>query len=376
MVSAPPAEDTLAIRVPRQFRRIDEDPLQLFTLKPLEDSRWDGFLASHPRASAYHTREWLTALRRTYGYEPIAFTTSAPGEALRNAAVFCGIESWLTGKRLVSLPFSDHCDPLFDSGNEMNSLLTSLEAELQRQHFRYIEIRSTNSLVAPANPEARETYCEHSIDLDGDIDTLFKNCHKSSTQRKIRRAKRERLGYAAGQSPELLESFFRLLLITRRRHRIPPQPRRWFQALIDEFGPALKIRVAYKDALPLAAILTIRHKQTLLYKYGCSDARYHSLGGMQMLLWEAIRDGKQEGLHSLDLGRSEWDNTGLITFKDRWGARRSMLNYIRLLSPEHHSRDFVSDRGDWKQRAAKRFVPYLPDFMLRSAGDLLYRHLG
>jgi hypothetical protein len=29
--------------------------------------------------------------------------------------VFCRVRSWLTGRRSISLPFSDHCEPLVES---------------------------------------------------------------------------------------------------------------------------------------------------------------------------------------------------------------------------------------------------------------------
>ena len=86
-------------------------------IEPLKDLRWEPFLARHPRASVFHSSAWLAALHRTYGFQPIAYTTSSAGEDLENAMVFCRVESWLTGRRLVSLPFSDHCEPLVDRSN-------------------------------------------------------------------------------------------------------------------------------------------------------------------------------------------------------------------------------------------------------------------
>jgi hypothetical protein len=47
-------------------------------LDPTNDSRWAEFVERHPRASVFHTVGWLEALRRTYGYEPVAYTTSSP----------------------------------------------------------------------------------------------------------------------------------------------------------------------------------------------------------------------------------------------------------------------------------------------------------
>jgi hypothetical protein len=324
----------------------------------------------------FHTTEWLDALRRTYGYEPIAITTCAPGAHLENALVFCQIESWFTGKRLVSLPFSDHCDPLVDDAERLTTLMSALHADLSQHGLRYVEIRPTRTLDALAAQSSTYTYCRHAIDLDQDVDSLFHNCHKSSTQRKIVRADREGLTLEEGRSQRFLDSFYRLLILTRRRHSVPPQPKRWFQNLIDSFGEALSIRIAKKDGLAIAAILTLRFKDTLVYKYGCSDALFHPLGGMHFLFWKSICDAKSDGLRVFDMGRSEWHDTGLISFKDRWGASRSTLTYARLSASHRGKGAFRPAGADWKERFARQIFAHLPDRMLGAAGELLYRHVG
>ena len=84
----------------------------VWAIDPLKDDRWPELIARQPHASVFHRCGWLEALRATHDYEPVAFTTSAPTERLTNASLFCLVRSWLTGSRLVSLPFSDHCELL------------------------------------------------------------------------------------------------------------------------------------------------------------------------------------------------------------------------------------------------------------------------
>src|SRR5262249_45740010 len=69
-------------------------------IDPLQDSRWEEFLRGQAQASLFHTPAWLRALHLTYGYEPVAFTTSASNAPLSNGIVFCRIKSMLTGTRL------------------------------------------------------------------------------------------------------------------------------------------------------------------------------------------------------------------------------------------------------------------------------------
>jgi len=368
--AALPQEQRLTPQTDRSSRKV-------YRIQPLEDARWDLLIETHPRASVFHSRAWLQALKRTYGYEPVAYTTSAPGEALRDGIVLCRVESWLTGKRLVSLPFSDHCDPLVDSYQDLQTLIEKLREDSQTERWQYIEIRPLASLrmVSPC-PHASATYTLHQLDLRPDLQTLFRSFHKDSIQRKIKRAIREGLTYQAGTSEAILNDFYRLLTITRRRHGAPPQPKSWFRNLIDSFGPALQICVAFSGRMPVAGMLTLRHKNTLVYKYGGSDARYNRLGSMHSLYWESIQRAKSLGLEVLDLGRSNSEQIGLITFKSRWGAALSDLTYFRFTPSEDPIHWFEPAGMTWKTRAVQRFVSHVPIRVLPSIGSALYRHIG
>lgn len=350
---------------------------RVYLINPLKDPRWDELLARSPGASLFHSTAWLEALRRTYGYECTAYTTSAPGEPLENGLPFCRIDSWLTGRRLVSLPFSDHCAPLAGKNEDLHDLISALQEESRKKRWRYIEMRPLEPLEAAdrlCHPIA--TYTLHRLDLRPDLDTVFDRFHKDSIQRKIRRAERESLTYAEGATESIFDTFYRLLVITRRRHRVPPQPREWFRNLADCFGDDLKIRIACKGGHPVAGMLTIRYRETLIYKYGGSDARFNNLGGMHLLYWRSIEDAKKSGLRVFDLGRSDGDQTGLITFKSRWGAAQSKLTYWRLTPSGNAVHIFDPAARTWRTRVAKQVFSYAPARVLSALGTVLYKHIG
>ncbi len=112
-----------------------------YEIDPLRDPRWAALVESHPRSSVFHSTNWLRTLQTVYGYEPVAITTSPPGADLTNGLVFCRIESWLTGRRIVSLPFSDHCAALVDSQDELDVMFLHMKQDLDKRKWRYIEIR-------------------------------------------------------------------------------------------------------------------------------------------------------------------------------------------------------------------------------------------
>ncbi len=411
----------------------------VYAIDPLTDARWSRFLAKHAAASVFHTPGWLGALRRTYGYEPFVLTTAASQEELKNGIALCRVRSWLTGDRIVSVPFADHCQPLLESTEDLQALLDALKEEQVREQWKYVELRPlvlggegegealyppqpigisslqggrkevrastschtlTLSLlrVRSSDPDGTSSneaagHCRdygpclcasirksfgksdefyfHSLDLRPDADSLFQNFHKSCVQRKIQRAEREQLSYEVGCSKPFIEKFHHLLLLTRRRHQLPPQPLAWFQNLLDCLGDQAKIHLISKDGLPIASILTLFFKNTLFYKYGCSDVRFHRLGGMPLVFWKAIQEGKQLGAKEFDLGRSDTNNPGLVEFKRHLGAVCSTLNYYRY-PPRASSSSALS----WKMRVAREAFKWLPDSLLRAAGKSLYKHVG
>ncbi len=346
-----------------------------YQIDPLTDSRWLDLLDHHPRASVFHTRGWLEALRRTYGYQPVVFTTCAPDTSLSNGILFCHVNSWLTGRRLVSLPFSDHCEPLVRNSLDLEFLLSSLKANQASHQWKYIELRPIEDSDPHHSREddfrPSERYLLHTIDLRPASNDLFRQFHKDSVQRRIRKAEKEGLSYECGHSESLLEQFYQLAVGTRRRHRVPPQSLDWYRNLITSLGDALDIHVASKNGSPVASIITLRFKDAVVYKYGSSNATQNHLGATPFLFWRAIERAKEHGAILFDLGRSDLDNQGLITFKDRWASRRVDLTYWRFPGTP-----YVAHKPSAVRKIAKAIVGYLPDSLLKITGRLVYPHVG
>jgi hypothetical protein len=347
--------------------------ISAYCIDALADERWETFLSRHLKSSVFHTSAWLKALQQTYGYKPAVLTTTPPGEPLADGLVFCEVKSWITGRRLVSLPFSDHCEPLSDSSDSAMKLLARLGEHVSGE-FSYAEARplEIHEGAAFGNWQPSSTFCFHLLSLDAPSDQLFRNFHKDCIQRKVRRAEREDLRYEKGRSEQLLQLFYGLMLRTRRRQGLPPQPIEWFRNLISCFGDNLTIHIAFKSDREVAAILTLSHKDTITYKYGCSDEQFNQLGATPFLFWRTIQEAKDNGMCKFDLGRSDMDNEGLITFKGRLGATRSTVTYWRYPSIRPNRRPGPGNLA----RIGKYIFSKVPDTVLIESGRLFYRHMG
>lgn len=349
--------------------------MEFYQIDPIEDPRWTRLLERHPRASVFHSVSWLQALHHTYGYKPLAFTISPPGQELDSALLCCEVNSWLTGRRLVSLPFSDHCDPLFDSMQNLLGLIRTLQTRLQTCRWKYIEMRPVDLQVGDLTSQAgffpTAKYFLHALDLHGSLSEIFKGLDKDSIQRRIQHADRTGLEERRGNSRELLNDFYGLFVVTRGRHRLPPMPYAWFQNLVRCMQNALEIRIAYRGGKPVAAVLLLRFRNILLYKYGCSDVHFKRLGATPWLLWRAVSDAKACGADKFDLGRTEDDNPGLLIFKNHWVSQPQEMFYWRF--PGHSHLGSAKKR---KLEIAKNLFSLMPGALLKLSGKLIYRHIG
>jgi lipid II:glycine glycyltransferase (peptidoglycan interpeptide bridge formation enzyme) len=236
----------------------------------------------------------------------------------------------------------------------------------------YLELRSTRSeRWKTTKTTISEEFVLHTLDLRPPLETIYEGMHRNTIQRKILRAERERLNFESGNTETLLNVFYPLQVMTRKRHDWPPQPIQWFRNLRQAMGESLQISIARKDRRPIAALLTLNCRNTVIYKHGASDARYHCFGAVPFLFWKVIQQSKYRSCDTLDLGRSDLENEGLITFKRRLGATASDLAYVRYGKSRAR---FRTPRG--LRPPVRRLFQCLPDPLFVAAGKMLYRHVG
>ena len=359
----------------KEMQTVPNVGTMVYRIDPINDVRWTEFVQRHPKASVFHSLGWLQALRSTYRYEPLAYTTSSPNQELQNGLLFCLVDSRITGRRLVSLPFTDHCDPLCDSTENLVQLLSFSQQVLEQENLKYLELRPTRGDFGEANgvtsffPTAK--FFLHTLSLTPSLVELFQEFDKNCVQRRVQRAERADLVERHGRSEELLKDFFTLFALTRGRLHLPFTPIDWFRNLIRHLEGGVEIRLAYKENTPIAAVLTLRFKETVYYKYGCSDARFNKFGAMPWLLWRTIVEAKTNGAVAFDLGRTEADNLGLLAFKNHFVPQPQPLTYWRY--PNASSLDSLYG---WKLRVAKRVFSCFPNSFLKIIGRSTYRHIG
>lgn len=80
------------------------------------DKRWLTFISSQPHSHIFHHPYWMDLLGRTYGYRPFVMTEFDGDGRILAGLPLMEVNSPLTGRRWVSLPFTDYCSPTNNGG--------------------------------------------------------------------------------------------------------------------------------------------------------------------------------------------------------------------------------------------------------------------
>jgi CelD/BcsL family acetyltransferase involved in cellulose biosynthesis len=339
-------------------------------VNPLEQPEWDSFLAGRPDACFFHGAAWAAVLHKTYGHVPVFAARFADGR-LRDLLPLMEVSSPWTGRRGVSLPFTDFCLPLKSEGHDAGELYRLAMARGRARGWRYLECRSSDEDWPGSSPSL--SFYGHRLDLTEGEETLFKKL-ESPVRRAIRKARAAGLRIIFDTSMESAQTFYRLHCGTRRRHGLPPQPFRFFaniQKLMLQAGLGF-IATAWQDDKPVAAAVFLHQSRQALYKFGASDPAFQQLRPNNLVMWEGIRQCAARGCASLHLGRTSLGNEGLRRFKLGFGTRE---HQIKCCKYDFRQERFVSD-VDRAEGWFNRFFAILPPPLLRLAGRLIYPHLS
>jgi CelD/BcsL family acetyltransferase involved in cellulose biosynthesis len=345
--------------------------LEAERIDPIADPSWAAFLAGCDGAEIYHSPPWLDLIRAQYGYEFSAHVIRGADGTIEAGLPVARVESFITGKRLVGLPFSDTCPPLVarDADPAAGAALgAALAAAAEREGLPL-------SVHGPLEGVPQEClaprYVRHELALDVDIEQLEAGYSKKRAVREFRKGRKAGLKFETGRDRRALDEFYALHLLTRRKLGVPIQPKRFirrFERLFEE-GHGF-VGIIRDGDTALAAAVFLVYDGTITYKYGASDPAALAKRPNHLMQAEAIAWGCLHGLRRYDFGRTDLDNEGLRSFKDAWGATEIPLPYTYIGQP------IPSEERGAKEELTERVIQRSPAFVARVAGELLYRHYG
>jgi hypothetical protein len=338
-------------------------------LDPLRDPAWDHLVALHRDAGCFHTSAWAKVLHKTYKHQPFYLRFSRERRLLALVPIM-EVRSAFTGRRGVSLPFSDACEALiFDK--EATALVTHrLVRFAQERHWRHLEMRAGKSLQLATKPIAK--FYGHTLNLGSSTEQLITR-FASPVRRAIRKAERSGVRVLIVRNRQAVSDFYQLHVATRRRHGLPPQPMAFFTNIYEHIlqrGLGF-VALAQHRSSSIAAAIFLRFGKNALYKYAASDKTFQEFRPNNLVMWYGIQALVDAGAENLSFGRTDCENDGLRRFKRCWSTEEETLDYFRV---DPAGRE-CSAHTRCNSAFHKRIFGKLPPILNRLAGSMIYPHL-
>lgn len=338
-------------------------------LDPAKTENWDELILSFPSYSFFHSSDWAKLLQETYNFKPHYLQATESGHV---KAIFplMEVDSFFTGRRAISLPFTDFCKPLVARDVSLKRIRHRVIDYCKEKKFNSLELRDSevtldNTITIPAG------YI-HTLDLTSSEDQIFKNFSESN-RRNIRKAIRSQISVDVNNSSSL-EDFYYINCFTRKRHGLPPQPFKFFKNLDNLVLNGNKgfICISKYNGKSIAGAVFLLIGNKALFKYGASLFEYQNLRPNNLLMWESIKYLKDKGFNELNFGRTELENIGLRRFKLGWGTEEKILNYYRYEFEKANSISVSAKSFVNKKMALNRF----PIALLKLIGRIAYKHIA
>ena len=344
--------------------------MNLTILNPLEYPGWDELLLTNSDYSFFHSSSWARVLCESYKYKPLYFTSIDNGKLSALIPVM-DVRSPLTGRRGVSLPFTDYCQPIISDKSHFQEIIDNIIVYGKKAEWKYIEYRGGEEYFQDKIHSS--FYYMHTLNLTQDEQELLSS-FRSSTKRNIKKAIKEGVAIEICNSLESINEFYRLNCITRKHHGLPPQPYYFFLKIYENIISKKKglVVVAYFQGKTISGAVYFHFGDKAIYKYGASDRNYQRLRPNNLVMWEAIKWYAQNGFKHFSFGRTDLDHEGLLQFKRGWGTYEKTIKYHKY---NFKKASFISERSKLAGFQTRIFnVTPIP--VLKFVSSMVYKHMG
>ena len=328
---------------------------------------WEAFVQTCSAATFFHRAGWQKILRDVFRHDTY-FLYAHENGGIVGVLPLAHVNSMLFGKSLVSLPFAVYGGVAAATDEAGAALEAEAQQIARRLGVDHLELRHVDA--RHADWPVQDLYVTFRKQILAEEDA-----NMQAIPRKQRAMVRK--GIRNGLSSELdagVDRFFALYADNVHRHGTPAMPKRYFQALRDEFVHDCEVlTVSGPDGRALSSVLSFYFRDEVLPYYAGDDESARGLAANDFKYWELIRRSCARGLKVFDYGRSK-QGTGSYSFKKNWGFEPTPLHYEYQL----YKRDAVpqNNPANVKYRLLIETWRRLPIGVANWLGPFVVRNLG
>lgn len=321
----------------------------------------DAFLDTHPDATPFHRRAWMAAITKGCGHKGHYLVAGDPIVAI---LPLHEIHSPLFGRALVSTGFAVGGGILTNDPGAVTPLAEAAWKLAQATSCPTLELRGG------ALPEGWDhddtTYLNFARDLAADDEAEL-----LAIPRKQRAEVRKALGNDLTVDLGDRVAHYAVYAESVRNLGTPVFPRRLFEAVLDAFGDDADVLTVRKDGVPLASVLSLYHRGTVMPYWGGGTAMARPTRANDMMYFALMRHARERGCTRFDFGRSK-AGTGAAAFKHNWGFEGAPLAYAKRSEGKARSVNPLDPQYSRKVQLWQK----LPLSIANRIGPMIARGLG
>jgi len=288
---------------------------------PADAPAWDAYVRSRARATPFHLQAWRRVLERGFRYRPRYLLAERGGELAGVLPLFA-CRTLLGSKALYSLPHTVYGGPLADDDATTGALHAAARdlarevgapsIELRNRHPSGLELAPVAGFVTfekalPATPE----------EINRTIPKKSRNLVNQAVKRRLLEADVE-----GG-----VEEFYPLFAANYLKLGSPVFPRRFFDALVEEFADDASVLLVRHEGRPVVGVVSVGFRGTFYPLYSGEAEGYGHLHANNFKVFALQDHAVRAGFERLDLGRSYLADRGNVAFKRHQGFEPEPLPY-------------------------------------------------
>ncbi len=341
--------------------------LLISELSPGQEHEWDSYVRQSSQAGFFPLVGWKRVIEKTYGHETRYLMAREGGEVRGILPLFI-VESRLFGIHVSSVP-GGICTEEARAGQALLQRAMSLTEETNADDL----LLSAGTRVWDGNLVTVQRHVTQRLALPADPAQLWKNISRHK-RKNVNAASRAGLSVALGKA-EHLEVFYEVFSHNLRDLGTPVFPKRLVENILTEFPEETHILVVKKERQPIGALLLFAFQGVIYAHWAASFQRFRPDRPNDLLYWEMMRWGCEQGFHCCNMGRSQW-GSGNYEFKTLWGAETQPLYYQYYLRRGVEVPDFdLRAERVAKYRWAVKAWQRLPVGITRRVGPYFRKYL-
>ncbi|MBA7472571.1 hypothetical protein ES707_07902 [subsurface metagenome] len=329
---------------------------------------WHTYVKNHPGGLMSHLPQWKEVVEESFYHKPFYLFARNEEDRLCGILPLFQVKSWLTGNRLVSLPFA-LCGPITDSEDILKELVYRAKDLCHDLRCSYLEIRMAE--LKNLGLETSNYFSTYVLELS-EPQAVWKKLDPKSVRWAINKARKDGVTVRASSTIEDLKCFYQLNQKTKRKLGVPGHPFTFLKNISSRMGAITRLYLAEFEGLPIAGTITLSFKDTVHYAYAASDERYLRYHPNNLLVWQAIVDSCNQGYRYFDFGRTSPDDEGLVRFKKHWGTEEKKLYYYYYPTVPNL---ISANRSGIKYKLVTSVWMRLPLLLTRILSPIAFRHL-